>query len=161
MLADKCHENHKIQRCRSNFPQSHNFGFYPTNLLALVPCPQPNAKSLRPPLVHQLEASLQVSGWPNRIHSMILLRRKVGFSCNFCFTKLLKLPTCSQCPIMTKDRSCTLPKLIMISARPLEKRLKAFDSWAPLDVIFFNTTGSVVQINLTPKSSPNCQIGVL
>ena len=42
---------------------------------------------------------------------------------------------------MTDDTSCALPKLIMISARPLEERRKAFDSWATHNVIFYNTTG--------------------
>ena len=42
---------------------------------------------------------------------------------------------------MTEDTSCKVPKLIMIVARPLEERRKAFESWMSYNVIFYNTTG--------------------
>ena len=52
----------------------------------------------------------------------------------------------AQCPRVEDDNSCGLPKVIMISARPLEKTKKAFDSWASHNVIIFNTTGKSVKI---------------
>ena len=52
----------------------------------------------------------------------------------------------AQCPSTEDDNSCVLPKIIMISARPLEEREKAFSSWASHDVIVYNTTGKSVRI---------------
>ena len=52
----------------------------------------------------------------------------------------------AQCPITEDDNSCVLPKLIMISARPLEERKKAFNSWASHNVIVYDTTGESVRI---------------
>ena len=45
-----------------------------------------------------------------------------------------------QCPIMSQKKDCSLPKLLMVSARPLDRRLAAYSSWLPYQVVFINTT---------------------
>ena len=46
-----------------------------------------------------------------------------------------------QCPTVREDTTCALPKLIVISARPLEERMTALNSWTSHNVIVYNTTG--------------------
>ena len=51
----------------------------------------------------------------------------------------------AQCPLVEEDMSCALPKIFMISARSVQQRKKAFNSWASHDVIVYDTTGKFYQ----------------
>ena len=51
----------------------------------------------------------------------------------------------AQCPLVEEDMSCALPKIFMISARSVQQRKKAFNSWASHDVIVYDTTGKFHQ----------------
>ena len=74
---------------------------------------------------------------------------RFGQESRFCFqangqidkVPIVVLPSFTQCPMVREDTRCALPKLIMISARPLEERMTAFNSWASHNVIVYNTTG--------------------
>ena len=70
-----------------------------------------------------------------------LFLKKGAFYWLVVLTHCYMLNHSEQCPTMTEDTSCTLPKLIMISARPVKERQKAFESWMPHNVLFYNTTG--------------------
>ena len=91
-------------------------------------------------------------------HPVVTMR--LHFLSKFCHMNL-------QCPIMIDDTSCKIPKLIMIGARPLEERRKAFESWMSYNVIFYNATGQCRKfcsqyfvLPLQLRSDPYFSIGI-
>ena len=100
----------------------------------VVPCPAFHCQSDRPPDVQHLQAILQVAGWSKMMITFRQRRESIFF-----------FDHPAQCPLVEEDMSCALPKIFMISARSVQQRKKAFNSWASHDVIVYDTTGKFHQ----------------